>query len=286
MRDVPRTDESPEQDVTGPTESKIETFDDLKTTDQSRQIETFDDLKSADNQEGVETFDDLKTTDQPDRIEAVEDSDKPQQNIEQDRLDQAATNIEKADWLQQEKWETLSTNEKRIALDREAGIALSDAYDQPKPPIMTDKADPNALGLYGDGYSSDPSTGEIIGSDYGIRMNEDGMNERDEKLFGDDPKAALETYSHEFRHSYQAEQAGRFEKGFKTDNPEQAREWSENNKGDNYRRPPDSELAKTDPEKYFQEYEAYRNQPVERDARDFASQLTDRVYGPDEDVES
>lgn len=280
MRDVPRTDENPEQDVTGSQESKIETFDDLKTTDQSRQLETFDDLKDSDNQEGVETFDDLKTTDQANRIEAVEDSDKPQQSIEQERLDQAATNIENADWLQQEKWETLNTDEKRIALDREAGSALSDAYDQPNPPLTTDKAEPNALGEYGDGYSADTATGEVIGSDYGIRMNEDGMRDRDEKLFGDDPKAALETYSHEFRHSYQAEQAQRFEKGFKTDNPEMAREWSENFK--DYKNPPDSELARTDSEKYFQEYEAYRNQPVERDAREFATQLSDKVYGEEQ----
>jgi hypothetical protein len=88
-----------------------------------------------------------------------------------------------------------------------------------------------------------------------------------ERLFGDDPAIALRTYAHEFRHSYQTEQANRYNKPqFQNlvDDTEAAREWSENLR--NYIGP-------------NEDYGAYRDQPVERDARGFAEELIKRIYG-------
>ena len=291
MKDIPEVHENPERETAKSSERKIETFDDLKTTDKSGQIETFDDIADRrPSDRSIRTFDDIAESKEgtvhyhgEEGIEKGPSGDNAPEAIEQKRLSHAAKEIKNAGWLKPEEWETLTDEEKRIALDREAGRALGEAYDQPTPPLSTEKTGSNELEKFGDGFSYDSSEDKIIGSDYGIRMNEKGMSERDRKLFGDDPREALETYAHEFRHSYQAEQARAFDKGLKTDDQERAREWSENMK--DYKEPPDAALAKTDPERYFQEYETYRNQPVEKDAREFASNLTDKVYATDEDIE-
>jgi hypothetical protein len=79
---------------------------------------------------------------------------------------------------------------------------------------------------------------------------------------------------HEYRHGYQHEQIARFEKPqFQNlvDNPELAEEWSRNVK------------AYQNPEA---DYDSYYNQPLESDARDFADQITDRLYPrPDDNGE-
>jgi len=96
-------------------------------------------------------------------------------------------------------------------------------------------------------------------------MNREAQVDFRKKLFGDDPSVALETYAHEFRHSYQAEQATGYDKPqFRNlvDDPELAGRWSQNLK------------RYTSPEV---DYDAYRNQAVERDARAFAEELVRRV---------
>ena len=196
------------------------------------------------------------------------------EDLEQQRFKQAATEIRKIDFMESEKWKSLDQNE-RISALKYSGKALGDAYHSPDPPLLDDKWSPEKLGAYGDGYSSD-SKGNIIGSDYGIRINRDGIDSGNEKLFGDDPKTALKTYSHEFRHSYQREQATAYEKGIVTDDPVKAREWSESYKY--YKDPPEAAMAKNDPEQYFQKYEEYCNQPVEKDARKFSERLVSEVY--------
>ena len=158
-----------------------------------------------------------------------------------------------------------------------AETALGGVYHSPDAPLHFKTAPDQRLGEYGDGYAFDSTEEKCTGSEYGIRMNERGITASNEKLIGDDPKIAFETYAHEFRHSYQAEQVHAFERGLKTDHFENARQWTENFK--NYESPPAPELARTDPERYFKEYEAYRNQPVERDARKFASDLSSKIYG-------
>ena len=78
---------------------------------------------------------------------------------------------------------------------------------------MTTKKDASeAQGEFGDGYSYDLRKKCLTGSDYGIRMNEEGITERDKRLFGDDPGEALRTYRPRISPSYQAEQAHAFDK--------------------------------------------------------------------------
>ena len=288
VKDVQEIYESPEKEATKSPERNIETFDDLTSSDKTGTIETFDDItRETGSQKSIETFDDIaksrEGTINHDGGEIIEKkyltTDTPYA-IEQKRLSLTAENIEKIEWMKPEEWKNLSNNEKTWAL-RHSGEALGDAYHTPDAPLYTEKAASNELGEYGDGYYSDPSNPEkYVGSDYGIRMNEEGIADRDNKLFGDDPKVAFETFAHEFRHSYQVEQAHAFDKGFITDNPEKAKEWSENLK--NYENSPAPELARTNPEKYFEEYESYRNQAVEKDARAFAKDLSTRIYEDNE----
>jgi len=287
MKEGSEIHETPEKHITKARERRIETFDDLKTSDKSRQIETFDNIAGRqDLDRSIETFDDIaKSKEGAIRHESAESIEQKEFDkdmrviVERESMNHASVEIKKIDWMKPDKWETLSNDEKRIALEH-CGRRLRDVFHTPDPPLYTEKASPNELGEYGDGYSFDraePSNPEkYTGFDYRIKMNEEGVKEIDKRLFGDDPKIALETYAHEFRHSYQTEQAHAFDKGFETDNPENAKEWSENLK--EYRNPPIPELAKSNPDRYFEMYEAYRNQPVEKDAREFAENLSSRIY--------
>ena len=291
MKDVPEIPESPEKQATKTLERKIETFDDLKTSEKSRQIETFDDIaKRQGSDSSIQSFDDIaKSKEGTIHHEGGESTEKSSLSkdtpevIERKRLSQVTEDIKKIDWMKPEKWKNLSNDEKTWAL-RHSGETLRDVYHTPDPPLYTEKAASEELGKYGDGYyynPADPSNPEkYAGSDYGIRMNEEGVTEKNNRLFGDDPKVAIETFAHEFRHSYQTEQAHAFDKGFRIDNPEKAKEWSENLKA--YKNPPIPELAEANPEKYFEEYEKYRNQPVEKDAREFARNLSSKIYGENE----
>lgn len=305
------TSESSEKYATVAPEEMIVTSDDLKASyDQSR-MENFDDLRSSYQSKESKTLDDLKTSyydqrDTPDTTAETEAGkstgafdnradlkdiafnhqksgeldgaqwgrDTPEL-LDQRRMNQSAEEIRQMNWMEPDKWKALSNDEKVIALEH-SGTSLRDAYNTPEPPLAMCKESADLQGSYGDGYSYDASTGRIDGSDYGIKLNEDAITQRGTRLSGDDPREALTTYGHEFRHSYQSEQAERFDKGLATDNPVRAQEWSENLK--NPKAPPDATLAETDPERYSKEFDAYVNQPVERDARDFGSRLASEVY--------
>lgn len=111
-------------------------------------------------------------------------------------------------------------------------------------------------------------------------MNRAAEADREKELFGDDPVPALRTYAHEWRHSYQFEQATRWEKPqFRNlvDNPDQAMRWSWNIR--DYKESPDETLARQDYTRYMQEFHAYETQPIEADANRFANELVRRVYG-------
>lgn len=196
-----------------------------------------------------------------------------------DRLDTAAQRLGQIEGLSPEKWQQMDARERAWTL-REAGREMGKVYHHPTPPLLeTNMGDPHSLGSYGDGYRFDRESQRVVGSDYGIKMNTAGEFDRN-KLFGDDPKGALHTYAHEFRHSYQREQATRWEKPQfrnQVDDPEQAMRWSQNIK--DYKEPPDTGLARTDYERYQREYEAYRTQSVEKDAEHFANELVKQVYG-------
>ncbi len=274
--------ESPEKKVTQTPEKIIDTFDDLKLSENTDRIETFDDISRRENQISIETFDDFKNKEEGesniDISEKINSEVKDNPELtELERMEEAAASIKNIEWMQPEDWKSLGTDDdgirkKRVALEH-VGKALRDVYHTPDPPLITKKmAETNLLGEYGD-----PNI--VIGSDYGINMNEIGFDpEKEKKLFGNDPRVALDTYGHEFRHSYQCEQAIAYEGGFEhlTDDPNKAREWFENLK--DIKQPPEDKMKNTDPERYRKEFEAYENQPIERDAREFGEKLSNYVY--------
>ena len=212
---------------------KIDTFDNIIKSDSHERIDTFDDLKSKKMHNAISTFDDLTTNGESTDRKIIDyktgyDVRNMPELIDQQRINQATENIINNDQIWQEKWKTLNTDEKRNALDH-IGKALGKAYDHPEPPLVTKKMDaPNMQGTYGDGYAYQPKISPVgkdgvTGSDYGIQMNQDGMDPNTHnKLFGEEPQDAVETYGHEFRHSYQYEQSHRYEKGFKVDDPDKA----------------------------------------------------------------
>lgn len=197
----------------------------------------------------------------------------------EDRLDSAVQRLMQIEGLRPELWQQMDVRQRAWTL-RRAGRELGKVYHHPTPPLLeTDMGDPQLLGSYGDGYRFDRWTGGVVGADYGVRMNTAAELDHT-KLFGDDPKVALHTYAHEFRHSYQCEQATRWEKPqFRhlVDDPDQAMRWSSNIR--DYKEPPDDKLREIDPERHKREKEAYRKQLVEEDAEYFADELVKRVYG-------
>jgi hypothetical protein len=187
---------------------------------------------------------------------------------EEQRLNAAAERIRQIDWLKPKNWRRLNEYERRVALDR-VGRELGKVYHHPTPPLIISEGEGKTLQAE---YSDD---------DYWIFMNRAAEAGREQKLFGDDPVPALRTYAHEWRHSYQFEQATRWEKPQfwnLVDNPDQAMRWSFNIR--DYKEPPDDELDKIDPARYKREYDAYRKQPVEEDAQRFADKLVRLIYTP------
>ena len=184
---------------------------------------------------------------------------------ESELLSSAAERLRSIDGLREEEWKNLDAAGREAVL-REVGREISRVFSHPAPPLLTEHMDNNETrGYYGDGYSSNQETGQLEGADYGIRLNSEGLDSNDGYI-SEDPRTALETYLHEFRHSFQHEQALRFEKPqFRSlvEDGEQAESWSENFK------------AYNNPENNF---DAYFNQAVETDARSFAEQLIDKVY--------
>lgn len=188
---------------------------------------------------------------------------------EQQRVEAAAEAIRKIDRLTPEQWRRLDRHGRRAALDR-AGRELSEAYDHPRPPLIIPEDEDARL------------QGEYSDSEYWIFLNRAAETDREQRLLGEDPVCALRAYAHEWRHSYQYEQATLCEGPFMhlADDPDQAaRWWWEIKVEKDYKDPPDDELAESDPEEYRRQFEAYWEQPVERDARRFADQLVEQVYG-------
>lgn len=177
-------------------------------------------------------------------------------------LEAAAERVKQIAWLQPDQWARLDIHEKVVALNA-AGRALAEVYHIPSPPLLVLEMDhPEDYGYYGDGYRLNVDTDRIIGADYGIGMNLSAGVDY-ENLFGDDPAVALKTFAHEFRHSFQAEQVTRYlrpQHRNLVDDPQTAQAWNQP-----YISPDE-------------DYQAYYDQPVEKDAREFADSLVKRVY--------
>lgn len=100
MREIPEGNESPEKQLIKTPEKKIETFDDLKTSDKSGQIETFNDIREQGSGNSIKTFDDIRSpkdsSDKTTRIESkgatVKDT---PELLEQQRINQTTEAIKK-----------------------------------------------------------------------------------------------------------------------------------------------------------------------------------------------
>lgn len=197
----------------------------------------------------------------PDELAKIKLHEPKEANVEklseQTRLDMAVESFKKMDDLKPERWRELSPERRKIALEH-AGKALRDAYECPDPPLMPrdfPEYDGSVLlGVYRDGASIDNLKG-----DYDLSLNE-------QLLHNDDPRHALDAYCHEFRHAYQSEMASRYDKGqFRNmvHDTEAAARWSENFR--DYKNP-------------SKEFDQYREQIVEKDAREFSEHLVRNVY--------
>ena len=191
------------------------------------------------------------------------EGDFPKSEESANQIELSVQRLREIEGLRDENWGRLDEFGRRAVLEA-AGREVADVYDHPAPPLhIQDMHDPALRGTYGDGFRSGHD-GELEGADYKISMNSEGHH-LGEGVLGDDPRPALETYLHEFRHSYQHEQINRLEKpqcqNLVNDHG-LAREWSDNLQ--DYRNP---EL----------DFESYFNQPVESDARDFADQIVTRL---------
>ncbi|MFB0537528.1 MAG: hypothetical protein ACETWR_21390 [Anaerolineae bacterium] len=201
------------------------------------------------------------------RLQEARPAETPAAMKEQDALDDAARRLQHIAWLKPEEWRKLDNEQKAVALNT-VGRELQEVYHHPNPPlIVSERGDRRLQGEYSD-------------DDYWIFMNRAAEADGEKKLLGDDPVLALRTYAHEWRHSYQFEQATRWEKPqFRNlvDDPDQAMRWSWNIR--DYKEPPGETLALQDYTRYMQEFHAYETQPVEADAKRFADELVRRVYG-------
>lgn len=161
------------------------------------------------------------------------------------RLEKAAGEIAQIEGLAPDKWAQLDETRREWCL-RQVGDRLSAAYECPAPPFITSDMPEGLLGAHSD-------------SEYMTKLNREILRIRD----GDE---ALNTYCHEFRHAYQHEMAIRYDSIFKhlCHDEASAAKWSEN-------------LAPGHYISYEQDPEGYQNQPVEKDARDFADRILERV---------
>jgi hypothetical protein len=193
----------------------------------------------------------------PSRGGEVERAQETRVETEETRMKRATESMRKFDWLQPEKWKGLGPEERRNALEG-AGRYLRDAYEFPEPPLMPRKF-PEYEGKVLLGFYSDGPSDKNLKADYELALNQQLLDARHNH-----PRQALETYSHEFRHAYQHEMAGRFKNGLGIVHDRSlAAEWAKNL--DNYQHPDE-------------DFERYREQPVERDAREFSQRLARGLY--------
>jgi len=179
--------------------------------------------------------------------------------LEDERLEQSVERLRGVRGLRPDEWRELHDPlARRYVLDR-AGRELQGVYGSPRPPLLpVERIPENHHGAY---------------SDERWTMT---VNER--LLDSDDPAAALETYLHEYRHSYQRLEVERLDSPIRPDNLESAMEWEANLRLEGYKGAPDDHLAATDRVRYEELFREYEEQPVERDAREFAREIVERVY--------
>jgi hypothetical protein len=186
--------------------------------------------------------------------------------LDKHRLDLVLNALRQISGLNTEIWANSRLEEKVVTLNQ-VGVILAEVFHVPEPPLLVkDIGESAVLGSYGDGYRYNPPNRAVEGADYGIHMNAE--YERDgQLLFGSDPSQALETYAHEFRHCYQNEQVSCIRKpqfAHNADDFDRALRWL-----NNFESYIPAEVG----------FEAYWDQPVEVDARAFATQVVENLFG-------
>jgi len=124
--------------------------------------------------------------------------------------------------------------EERLTALNEAEHQEASAQKRKPAEVTSENMDSHEYGFYNRGTNT-------------IAINDDFINK-------EEPYDALRAYFHESRHAYQHEQA----ENPTEVSPEQSQLWKENFKKENYIRPSEN-------------YEAYKAQPVEADAHDYAT---------------
>ena len=141
------------------------------------------------------------------------------------------------------QWESSDAVERRYELER-VGHHFQETHEAPAPPIYPEQFDdPRLMGKY-------------VDEDFRIEMRED--------LFGqEDPRNALETYLHEYRHAAQYYDVERSQ-GALAHEVDRDRTAAIEDSLDRYVSPGEDE-------------QGYFDQLAERDAREFAERETDRI---------
>lgn len=174
------------------------------------------------------------------------------------RLEAAVRKLEAIDILKPERWSTVESRDRQLAL-REANRILADSLGQPSSEVIFKKMN-SALEPDLRHEGNWPGF-HRAGDPYFIELNEDFLDSNKSTH----PQEALGALCHEYRHVYQGDIIANDGRGA----PESIAEvssWLRNSQGGAY-------IA---PEKDFY---AYQNQPLERDSRAFANEICRRLYG-------
>jgi hypothetical protein len=174
------------------------------------------------------------------------------------RLDAAVRKLEAIDTLKPERWSTVESRDRQLAL-REANRILADSLGQLSSEVIFKKMnsvlEPNLR------HEGNWPGFHRTGDPYFIELNEDFLDSNKSTH----PQEALGALCHEYRHVYQGDVVASDGR----DTPEsvaQVSSWLRNKQDGAY-------IA---PEKNFH---AYQDQPVETDSRAFAEEVCRRLYG-------
>jgi hypothetical protein len=163
--------------------------------------------------------------------------------------------------LQPENWQAAEFSERFAALEQ---LEHTLAREEGRPPcsIQNAEMESHECGAFSESKGARLPDGELNpGEPHVIQIN-------DSLIENNDPRAAVETIAHEGRHCYQVDSVRNPEL-----HPEVSAEtrqiWEENLIPENYVKPSD-------------DYAAYKDQPVEVDARSHAESVTSSIYTSEE----
>ena len=165
---------------------------------------------------------------------------------ESQRAERVADRLSTIEEIKQERWAEITLPERTEAL-RCVGRELREEHGTPEPMMLVEDLPEGELGRY------DPSTGE--------------MKVDTSLVESDDPREAVRTYVHEFRHGFQDEtdSAYRNRLGYVNAPTDEVLKWTANER--DYKVPPETP------------FETYEKQPLEADSRRYSDEVIRRLYG-------